>query len=215
VRGLRAGPPGGGQRLRFDVEPGQIVAIAGPTGSGKTTLLRALLGLELTDEGTIRYGSEDLSRREVGPSARPFAWVPQEAAIVTGTIADNVALGRRGALAASTEAVARQSLAAIGAAPLVQRVHERVSAGGPELSGGERQWIAIARALASELPVLLLDEPTAGLDDEAQRQVLDALAALRGQRTIIVVSHRAEPLQLADQVIELAREPAKGAAAFA
>jgi ABC-type transport system involved in cytochrome bd biosynthesis fused ATPase/permease subunit len=76
------------------------------------------------------------------------------------------------------------------------------------VSGGERQWIALARAIATGQPILLLDEPTSGLDAEAQRRVLEAVACLRGRRTVLLVTHRVEPLGVADLVVRL---DAKGA----
>lgn len=180
-------------------EPGEIVALVGPTGSGKTTLLRALLGLEPDARGTVRYGDRDLSAAGVGPTERPFAWVPQEAAIIAGTLADNVTLGA----AEPSEGATRRALQSLGAAALLDRTGARLHAGGPELSGGERQWVALARALASELPVLLLDEPTSGLDEASQARVLVTLATLRGRRTVIVVTHRPEPLAIADRIVRL------------
>jgi ABC-type multidrug transport system fused ATPase/permease subunit len=196
-RGAHATTP-----LGLDAAPGEVVAIVGPTGSGKTSFLRALLGLERDVTGSVRYGERDLAGAGVGPDERPFAWVPQEPAIVTGTLADNVALGLP---EHDSDAVARvrDALAALGARSLAGREGASLSAGGPELSGGERQWIAIARALSTGLPVLLLDEPTAGLDAESQERVLDALAALRGKRTVILVTHRPEPLAIADRVVRL------------
>ena len=71
------------------------------------------------------------------------------------------------------------------------------------MSGGERQWIALARALATRMPVLLLDEPTSGLDGESQARVLEAIARLRGRRTVVLVTHRPEPLAIADAVLDL------------
>ncbi|MEJ7731849.1 MAG: ATP-binding cassette domain-containing protein [Polyangiaceae bacterium] len=197
-------------------EPGEIVAVIGPTGAGKSTLLRALLGLEPTARGSIRYAGVSLDGAPVGPVARPFAWVPQEPAIIAGTIEDNIALAL--AEPASTDPasipafararISRTSLESIGADSLLaSRADDTVSAGGPELSGGERQWLAIARALASGQPVLLLDEPTAGLDPVSQSRVLTALAALRGQRTILLVTHRPEPQAIADRILDLAAAP--------
>src|SRR5262249_41811324 len=74
----------------FTARPGEIVAIVGPTGSGKTTLLRVLLGLEPSATGSVRYGEEDLTRRGVGPGERPFAWMPQESPVISGTLEDNL-----------------------------------------------------------------------------------------------------------------------------
>lgn len=196
VRGDHATPP-----TTLDALPGEIVALVGATGAGKTSLLRALLGLERRTRGTICYGDRDLTAASVGPTQRPFAWVPQEPAIVAGTLAENIALAAPDPAPAS--AVAREALAAIGARSLLGRVDDLLAAGGPELSGGERQWVAIARALASGLPVLLLDEPTSGLDAASQRRVLDALVAVRGTRTVLLVTHRPEPLVIADRVIRL------------
>jgi ABC-type transport system involved in cytochrome bd biosynthesis fused ATPase/permease subunit len=129
--------------------------------------------------------------------------VPQEPAIISGTLEENVALGAEASVGASNGRAA-EALARIGASALAEKKQgTRVRAGGHELSGGERQQVAIARAVASELPVLLLDEPTAGLDAQAETRVLEALRALRGQRTIVIVTHRPAPLQIADQVIDL------------
>ncbi len=186
--------------LDLRVEPGSVVALVGPTGAGKTTLLRTLLGLEAPRGGEVRYGATPLDAG-VGPAARPFAWVPQDAPVVAGTLTENVALAEGVGDAARTEA----ALDALGAGELAARVGN-ARLGGVEraVSGGERQWIALARALATRRPVLLLDEPTSGLDAGAQAEVLEAIARLRGRRTVILVTHRLEPLAVADRVIRLA-----------
>jgi ABC-type multidrug transport system fused ATPase/permease subunit len=182
--------------LTLSVDPGQIVAIVGPTGVGKTTLLRTLLGLEPSQGGDIRYAGSSLADAPAGPAARPFAWVPQDAPLLADTLAANVALG--------AAADAREALAPLGASHLVDDLGtERLGAGGRAVSGGERQWIALARAIATRQPVLLLDEPTSGLDPESQAAVLLAIARLRGERSVLIVTHRPEPLAIADRVVRL------------
>jgi ABC-type multidrug transport system fused ATPase/permease subunit len=183
--------------LRFPplrLEPGDVTAVVGPSGCGKTSLLRALLGLEPGAEGRVTYGEVDLTRAGVGPSARPFAWVPQESGMLAGTVADNITLGHD----VDPERLAA-CLALLGA-----RIAPDATATGRAFSGGERQWTALARALLSDAPVLLLDEPTSALDPAASEAVVKVLKGLRGTRTVLVVTHRAEVAQAADRIVDLA-----------
>lgn len=180
----------------FRLAPGTIAAIVGPTGIGKTSLLRALLGLESPRAGAIAYGGEDLVDRPAGPDQRPFAWAPQDAPVLCATLEENVALGAAGAdVAAILDAIGATALARLGD---VRLVAER------PVSGGERSQIAVARAFAADAPVVLLDEPTSNLDDRAQAAMLRAIARLRGRRSVILVTHRPEPLAIADVVVRLA-----------
>ena len=190
--------------LSFQVKAGEIVALVAPTGSGKSTLLRTLLGLEAPRAGDVLYGKASLRDAPLGPRERPFAWVPQDAPIVADTLEGNVRLG---GATADVPAV----LTALGAASLAEVSSTSVGAGGRVLSGGERQWVALARALASEQPILLLDEPTSGLDAVAQEQVLAAIALLRGRRAVLLVTHRQEPLRIADRVLHLGEAGEKAA----
>ncbi len=203
--------------LTVEVPPGQILALRGPTGIGKTTLLRALLGLEPTACGAVIYGTSQIPPGAVGPAFRPFAWVPQDAPVISGTLADNLKL------AGCTEADVQDELSVIGASLLrIELADLKIGATGRCLSGGERRWVALARALASRLPVILLDEPTEGLDAASRARVCVALQSLRGHRTLIIVSHHDEVLRVADRVVEITRERDHGrthaherAAAFA
>ncbi len=186
-----------GPRTSLCVAPGELVCVMGPTGSGKTTLLRALLGLAPA-AGRVRYAGCDLSNAGVGPASRPFAWVPQDAPLVTASLLENVML------VGGDPAAARAALDRIGATPLFDRVGDaRIGPGGRPLSGGERRQVAIARALTTGLPVLLLDEPTEGLDARAQAAVLDTLERLRGSVSAIVVTHRPEVAEIADRVVHI------------
>ncbi len=199
-------------RLELSLAPGEIVGLVAPTGAGKTTLFRTLLGFEAPRAGEIVWDGRSITAAGVGPAERPFAWCPQEAPIVGDSIVENVVLGDdaddRGARArAALEGVGARSLAGAADEPIADRATE----GARVLSGGERQWVALARALATEAPVILLDEPTAGLDAAAQRDVLAAIASLRGKRAILLVTHREEPLAVCDRVLKL--EPEKRHAA--
>ncbi len=191
-RGAAEGP------IDFCVEPGAIVAIVGATGAGKSTLLRVLLGLEAPRTGDVRYGGVSIVAAPAGPGARPFAWVPQDAPVLAATLSENVALGARSRDTASA------AIDHVGATRLARDVGDaRLGAAGRVLSGGERQWVGLARALATDLPVLVLDEPTSGLDARAQDAVLALIASLRGQRSVVLVTHRREPLAIADAILDL------------
>lgn len=196
VDGLRLPRGGLAEPLRFSVAPGRCLGLVAPTGKGKTTLLRVLLGLEAPLAGAVRYGGLELGPR-TEPGRRPFAWVPQDTPLIAGTLQENIALG-------AARVDARRALRELGAGDLADALgDEAIGAGGRSLSGGERQWVALARALEAGRPVLLLDEPTSGLDAASQARVLEAIAALRGRRTVVLVTHRREALTVCDEVIEL------------
>lgn len=196
LRGSDFGAQERGPAVSFEVAPGDILAVVGATGAGKTTLLRALLGL-CPARGALHYGAADLTDAGVGPEHRPCAWVPQEALLVTASIADNVTLG------AAQGEDARAALRELGAYALAARVDELVGPGGATLSGGERRLVALARAIATRAPVLLLDEPTEGLDARASAEVMGAIRRAGATRAIVLVTHRSQVAELATRRLRM------------
>jgi ABC-type multidrug transport system fused ATPase/permease subunit len=192
-----AGSDERGPATTLSAAPGEIVCLVGPTGSGKTTLFRVLLGLERA-RGAILIDGIDVAHAPSGPRTRPFAWVPQDAPLVTGSVTDNILL-----VGGNSEDAA-SALRSIGAERLSALPKDAViGPGGQPLSGGERRQIALCRALVSGLPVLLLDEPTEGLDPAAAESVCQAIASLRGRRTVLVSTHREEVARIADRIVRI------------
>ncbi|MGD9736037.1 MAG: thiol reductant ABC exporter subunit CydD [Solirubrobacterales bacterium] len=203
---LRFSHPGREEVLRgvdLRIEPGETVALIGPSGGGKSTLVSLLLRLADPSDGVLRCGSTDL--RQVGPAAwrRRLAWVPQRPTVFAGTVAENVRLADPGASAQRLRAaVAAAELEPVVAA-LPQGLETRVGEGGRRLSAGQAQRLALARAFLADAPLLLLDEPTAHLDEETERAVAVAVERLAAGRTALVVAHRPELAAIADRVLEL------------
>jgi thiol reductant ABC exporter CydD subunit len=191
------------EALDLVLRPGELVAVAGPSGSGKTTLLHVLLGLVRPDEGRVVVAGPDeqVDLADLDPEAwrRNVSWVAQEPYVVPGSLADNVRLG---AQSASDDAVADVLCSAgLGSLPLDTWVSER----GAGLSAGQRRRMALARALVRNTPVLLLDEPTAGLDRETEASVLASVRSrTAGGCLVLVVAHRQSVLAAADRIVHLA-----------
>jgi len=187
----------------FVLEPGETVALTGPSGCGKSTLLAVVLGLLLPDAGSVMLGQVDLGDVDLADWRRRIGWVPQRPHLFARSVADNVRLGRPDA---SDDAVA-DALDAAGLTQVVRRLPRgadtTLGEGGAGLSAGERQRLALARAFVRDAPLLLLDEPTAGLDNETEADVLSAVRRLVTGRTALIVAHRPALAALADRVVEL------------
>ena len=167
------------------VAPGEVVALTGPSGTGKSTVLALLLGFVTPTSGTVRVGGTDLSELDADAWLARVAWLPQSPQLWTGTVADNV-----------------------GTATLPPFLDDvpagtELAEAGRGVSAGQRQRIALARALARDSPVLLLDEPTAHLDEENQARVVAAIRRATAGRTTLIVAHRPAVLALADRVVVL------------
>jgi ABC-type sugar transport system ATPase subunit len=185
---------------RLDLAAGERLAVLGPNGAGKTTLLRLMAGLERPSEGAVEIDGVRTVHADAG-LRRTIAYATQRAGLLSTSVRRNVELPLRwrGAGRAERRAAALAALRRLG----VEHLADRPAAA---LSGGEAQRVSLARALALEPRLLLLDEPAAGLDADARRSFLDDLAALLADRaiTVVHVSHRPdEALRMADRVTVL------------
>jgi ABC-type transport system involved in cytochrome bd biosynthesis fused ATPase/permease subunit len=187
----------------LEVRAGETVALTGPSGCGKSTVLSVLLGLRSPDAGGVRLGGVDLGDIDLDDWRRHLAWVPQRPHLFARTVAENVRLGRPDASDAHVSA----ALDAAGLTDVVRRLPHgadtRLGEGGAGLSAGERQRLALARAFVRNAPLLLLDEPTASLDNETEADVLVAVRELVSGRTAVIVAHRPALAALADRIVEL------------
>ncbi len=182
------------------IEPGSMVALIGASGSGKTTLARLIARFFDVDEGSVRVGGVDVRQIASAQLAGQISQIFQETYLFTGSIADNIRAGRPGCSDAEVQEAARQAGVDEIVTRLPQGIETPVGEGGARLSGGERQRIAIARALVSAAPILLVDEATAALDAGNQAVVAEALARLRGKRTLVVIAHQLSTVAMADRI---------------
>ena len=187
----------------LQIPQGQTVALVGPTGAGKTTVANVLLRFVDPEHGRVTVGGVALSELDPAQWRTRVAWVPQQASLFHGTVADNLLLARPDAsdddlVAASIAANAHGFVTA-----LPDGYATPVGEGGARLSGGERQRLALARAFLRDAPFVILDEPTSHLDRESETLVLEAASRLMRDRTVLVIAHRPEPVAGADVVVTL------------
>ncbi len=187
----------------FTVSPGETVALVGPSGAGKTTLLSVLLGFTPPSGGRIRVGGTDLTSLAPDSWRSRIAWVPQHPYLFAGSVADNVRLARPEATDDELRAALRDAHALDFVDSLPRGTDTRLGEGGAGLSAGQRQRIALARAFLADRPLLLLDEPTAGLDGDTEAEVVEAVRRLAAGRTVILVVHRPALLAVANRVVRI------------
>ncbi|WP_435157012.1 thiol reductant ABC exporter subunit CydD [Amycolatopsis sacchari] len=188
--------------LDLRIESGEVVGVTGPSGAGKSTLLDLLLGWYPPDEGRVLADGVDLADVDRAAWQQRVAWVPQRPRLLTGTIATNIRLGRPDAPDADVAAAA-------SAAGLDLPLDTPVGELGAGLSTGQQRRVALARALLLDRPLVLLDEPTEGVDAETEAEILSCLPLALAGRTAVIVTHHEAVLGVCDRVVELpAPDPA-------
>ncbi|MGW0162409.1 thiol reductant ABC exporter subunit CydD [Mycobacterium sp. NPDC003323] len=198
VRGRDGAAPDG---LSADIRPGRVTVLTGPNGSGKSTALAAILGLLSPDAGRVLIDDVDITEVDRAQWWSRVAWLPQRPALLPGTVRDNLELF--GPLT-DIENACRASGFDEVLATLPDGLDTLIGRGGAGLSLGQRQRLGLARALGSAAPVLLLDEPTAHLDLDAEAHALESISArARAGATVVVIGHRAPVLNIGDQVIRV------------
>ncbi len=190
---------------RFDLrlDPGRRLALVGPSGAGKTTVTNLLLRFLDPEQGQVTVGGQDVRELRQQDVRRTFAIAGQNAHIFNSTIRANLGLARPDATDAELEGVLRRARLSEWVASLPDGLDTLVGEEGSQLSGGQRQRLTVARALLSDAPVLILDEPTAHLDAETAEELVRDILAAADDRSVLLITHRPEGLDLVDEVVEL------------
>ena len=189
------------ERFNLHVGAGERVALVGPSGCGKSTVTSLLAGLYAPQSGRILIGGHDVDRLERRHlRTQLLSVVPQEPALFSGSLRDNLAVGRPGA----SEAALRAAAEAAGCGDFAVAHWERdVGERGLQLSGGQKQRVALARVLLRDTPVVILDEFSSALDARLEAQLFDSLRETLRGKTVLLITHKESALQLVDRVVDL------------
>ncbi len=185
--------------------PGEVLALVGPSGAGKTTLVSLLPRFWDVDRGRVLLDGVDVRNLRLADLRGAIGIVPQDPALFSGTIRENIAYARPGASQLEVESAARAAHAYEFIERLPQGYETLVGERGVKLSGGQRQRVAIARAILKDPAVLILDEATSNLDTESERLIEDALSKLLVGRTTLIIAHRLSTVRRADRLVVLDR----------
>jgi ATP-binding cassette, subfamily C, bacterial CydD len=190
--------------LCLQVEAGEWLAIVGASGAGKSTLMNLLLGFLPLQRGEIRVNGRSLSELNLEDWQRRIAWVPQQPTLFFGSLAENITLGDPALSAGQIAAAAQQARFSDFSGDLAEGLETGIGEQGNRLSGGQARRVALARAFARKASLILLDEPTAGLDRENERLIMDGLLQLVQGKTVIMLTHRLDIAQMADKIAVMA-----------
>jgi ATP-binding cassette, subfamily B, bacterial len=182
------------------VESGQTAALVGPTGAGKSTLLALMPRLYDPTRGAVLIDGNDIRRFTLKSLREQISIVPQEGMLFAATVRENIGYGKPGASDEEIEAAARTALIHDFIESLPEGYESVIGERGVTLSGGERQRLAIARAIVKDAPIVLLDEPTTGLDSSSEELVMEAMDRLQAGRTVIIIAHRLTTVRRADVI---------------
>lgn len=189
--------------ISFTMEPGEVVALVGPTGAGKTTIAALIPRFYEVSGGAVRVGGMDIRDVTLKSLRQQIGIVPQDTILFAGTLRENIAYGRLDATEEEIIAAAKTANAWEFIEKLPKGLDTRVSERGVSLSGGQRQRMAIARAVLRNPRILILDEATSSLDARSEALVQDALQKLVRERTTLVIAHRLSTIRNADKILVL------------
>lgn len=190
-------------KVSFKIKAGQMIGVVGPTGSGKSTILSLIPRFYDPSNGSVKIDGVDLRELKLRSLRGQIAYVLQETVLFHGTVAENIAYGKGGATREEIIEAAKLANADEFISKMPHGYDTMVGDRGDTLSGGQRQRIGIARAVIRNNPILILDEPTAALDTESERIVMEALARLMKGKTVITIAHRLSTIRNADKIVVL------------
>ena len=191
------------REIELSVAPGQVIALVGPSGAGKTTLINLIPRFYDPTEGRITVDGTDIRHVKMSSLREQIGIVPQETALFSGSVLDNIRYGKLDATPEEIEAAAQAANAHDFIVDLPDGYDTLVGERGVKLSGGQRQRVAIARALLKDPRILILDEATSSLDSESEQAVQEALERLMVERTTFVIAHRLSTITNADWIVVL------------
>ncbi len=191
------------KNLSFEVSPGQSIAIIGTTGSGKSTIANLICRMYDIDSGSLRVDDQDIKKYSLSSLRSQIGYVPQDVFLFSDTVGQNIAFGKD----AMTQ---EEIIQAANDADLMENIDRfpngletRVGERGITLSGGQKQRVSIARAVAREPKILILDDALSAVDTKTENAILNAMARIMKNRTSVIISHRVSSAKLADKIIVL------------